>query len=265
MVTLNLYKPRMKLPESDYVVEKQSDLEDILQVLTPKFEGRWEIIVMDAKIKYVKEVLSKDDSPDWLTIHFYLNKAKLNEVIMVHPNFAPREKTRKEVFDELVASMKHLLDESARRALFKALGSNPEELRDVVEKLDKECKGVNISLKDVQSVVNYSKKVYASEVVNAFLLCERNRWKLYEKLVRELGQEYAYNAINKYVRNLLKDKNGYLSNLEVKNRIVSKVDAPLICYAYVIFSNTTNYKQLYCAMYSLENRCTASLRRMIVE
>ena len=158
--------------------------------------------------------------------------------------------------------MVHVIDESAKSALFKAVGSNVSELRDVVEKLDKECTTETITLKQVRSTVNYSKRVYASEVVNAFLVGDARRWKLYNDLVRELGSEITYYAMYKYVRNLLKSKQEYLLNKDVKQFVVKRLDAPLICYAYVLFANSTNYNQLPVILYSLENRSVKSLERI---
>lgn len=264
MIKLSLYNARVKLPNADYVLESQEDLEEILDVLTPKFEGTWDIIVIDAKIKFVKDFILADSTPDWVTINFYMNRAKLDEIVLIYPKYAPRVKTNKENFDELIASMKHLVDESARRALYKALGTDQIKLKEVLTKLDKECSGVSISLKDVQGTVSYSKKVYASEVINAFLLKDRNRWNLFDKLLKELGMEYAYNAMYKYVRKLLLEKNDYLHNKDVKMRIVSKVDAPLICYAYTMFSNSTNYKQLHCIMYGIDHRGQEAMERVLL-
>lgn len=264
MIKLSLYNSKVKLPNADYVLEEQNDLEDILNVITPKFSGSWEILVIDAKIKFVKDFIEEDNTPEWITINFYLNRAKLNEILLVYPKYAPREKTKKEYFNEMIASLNHLVDEPARKALYKALGSDTEKLKEVVTKLDKECNSVSISLKDVQSAVNYSKKVYASEVVNAFLLRDRYRWRLLNRLTRELGMEYAYHAVYKYVRKLLSEKNSYLQNNDVTNYVISRIDAPLICYTYVLFSNSTHYKQLYGLMYDIDNRGPKAIERILL-
>lgn len=262
MIELHLHKPKEKIPDADYVLEKTDKFFDIIKFLTPKFSGKWKIILIDPKLKFTKELLKDETIPDWIDVSIYVGQKKLTSVVLEFPKYQPKSKTRKEEFEDIIKTMNHVIDESAKRALFKALGSSSEELRDVVEKLDKECTQETITLKQVRNSINYVKRVYASDVVNAFLIGDARRWYLYNALVKELGMEISYYAIYKYVKTLLKEKSEYLQNKDVKQYIVKKIDAPLICYTYVLFANSNNYNQLYGLMYAIEHRSKESMERI---
>lgn len=262
MIELHLHKLKDKIPDADYVLEKTDKLFDIISFLTPKFSGKWKIILIDPKLKFIKELLRNESIPEWLDVSIYIGQKKLNSIVLDFPNYQPKAKTRKEEFDEIIKNLNHVIDESAKRLLFKALGSSLDELRDVVDKLDKECKQETITLKQVRNSVNFVKRVYASDVVNAFLIGDARRWNLYNALVKELGMEISYYAIYKYVKTLLKEKGEYLQNKDVKQYIIKKIDAPLICYTYVLFANSNNHNQLYGLMYAIEHRSKESMERI---
>lgn len=260
MISLVNNSSEGRLPDADYILEKTDKLFDIISLLTPKFEGKWEFILIDPKIKVIKELLSSRMIPEWIDINVYTTQKKIDEIVLEYPEYIPKQKTRKEMFNEVIATVNHVIDEAAKKALYAALSNKPSELQETLTKLDKECKGTSITLKQVQSVVNYTKRVYASDVLNAFLIGDARRWKLYNSLERELGTEIMYYAIRKQVHLLLQAKEDYLRNKDVKQFIVKRLDAPLICYTYVLFANSTNYNQLYGLMYSIEHRSKESLQ-----
>ena len=128
--------------------------------------------------------------------------------------------------------------------------------------MDVECETGEITYKQVQSEIHYTKVIYASDVLFSFLSNERQCWQLYHKLLHNLGMEYAYNALYKACKNYLADKDAYLQNKDVKNWRIKQVEAPMICYAYVLFANSTSYQQLPVIMYSIYNRAEKNLARM---
>lgn len=262
MISLVKYSSKVPIPDADYVLEKTEKFFDILGLLTPKFSGNWEFVLVDPKLKFVKELLKSNKVPDWVDIKLLLSQKKIEDVVIEYPEYQPKDKTRKELFDEMIIDLTHVIDEGAKRALLSALGSNPEELRNTLKKLDSECTSEKITLKQVQGAVNYTKRVYASDVINAFLLRDKRRWKLYNTLLSELGNEIAYYAMYKYVKVLMLEKENYLKNKDIKQFIVKRIDAPLVCYAYTLFANSSNHHQLYGILYALDNRCQLSLNRV---
>jgi hypothetical protein len=263
MISFEKYSSKTKIPDADYVFDKTDKLYDLLSLLTPKFKGNWLIILIDPKLKFVKDLIQNHNIPTWVNILIYLNSKKLEEVVVQHPDLQPKEKSKKETFNDMIGKLNHLIDKRAKATLFAALSVNMSDLEETLTKLDSECTGDTITYKQVQNVINYTKRVYASDVINAFLLGDARRWSLYNSIVQELGMEYSYYAMYKYVKGLLSAKGDYLQNKDVKQFVVKKIEAPRICYAYVLFANSTNYYQLYCILYSLEHRSDKSLHRFV--
>lgn len=262
MITLRQYSSKDTIPDCDYLLDKTDKFRDIVSILTPKFLGNWVIILLEPKIKFVSEILEDVTLPSWIDILVLLGKSKLNTIVMNYPAYAPKKRTSKEIIDDAVTNMNNLIDEQAKRILKEVYGLNEKELVNTLRQLDNECTSGTITAKQVKGLINFEKKVYASEVINAFLLHDRRRWSMYETLVHDLGLNYAYNALYSYVRKLIHEKSDFLLNRDFKNRILEKVDAPYICYVYQLFANSNNYNQLLAIMLSIDNRCYQSMERI---
>lgn len=259
MITLHEFNRKTKLPEADYIIEKTEKLQGIIDNLTPKFEGKWIFLIIDPKLKFVETLISGVEIPEWIHLELFMNQKKIEAVCLKHPKLQPKQVTKKDNFQEAIASVKHLVSKQAAKVLYQALGSNPSELENVLSQLDNDCPGDIITYKQVQSVINYTKQVYASDVLNAFMQGDINRWNLYNTLVHNVGKDIAYFAMYKYSKSLLLSKNDFLQNKDVKNYIVKRVDAPLICYVYTLFSNSSTSDQLICILNSIENRSSDRL------
>lgn len=259
MISLKLSKDKLDLSKADYVLDKTDKFYDMVRFLTPKFYGQWTFYLLDPTIKFVKDLLKDINIPAWIDVYIITNQKKIDEISLDYPDMVPKKQTKKEAFDMVVAGLTHLLDKSAARALFEAFKQKPDETTEAILKLDKETKELTITKKDIQGAITYTKPIYASEVMNAFLHGDANRWVLYNKLINELGESYAYYALRKYLKNLLHNKEQYLENKDYKYFIVQSVDSPTICYAYVLFANSTSPKQLYSIMWYLEHRGNSAL------
>ena len=263
MIQLVLRKPKTKLPEADYVLDNSEDILDLVKMLTPKFEGNWSILLIDPKLTLAKSLIENNTIPSYIDCFIYVNTTKLEKLVLDYPKLAPEKKSVKEAYKELLSGLKHLMDTKAMYELYNAIGPNLSELQEALTKLDNECDGPSITVKQVRNTFHYTKRVYASEVLAAFYRRDRFRWNKLEKLVRDLGESYAYNSLYKQVSNLLHEKNKYLHNEDTKLRIIEDVDAPLICYTYVLFANSKSYHNLYSIMYALDNRCKESLNNFM--
>lgn len=261
MIKLEAFNNKSKLPEADYVLDKSEKLLSLLEVLTPKFKGEWDILLVDPRIKEVKNLVDLDLIPDYVNCVLYLPQAKLDIVVMDYPKLAPKQKSNKEVYKEMISGLSHMIDKGAMWLIYNTIGSNLSSLQEAIDKLDKECEGTTITVKQVQNTFAVQKRVYASDVLRAFLVKDRYRWLKLNTLVRDLGQDYAYHAIYKQVRELLAQKDAYLHNEDTKGNVVQIVDAPFICYVYVLFANSTSWRNLYGIMYSIDHRNASTLER----
>lgn len=246
-----------KIPDADYVLDKTDHFLEILNVLTPKFTDKWLFVLLDPKISFVKDLLNNNSVPDWVDVLVFTSDKKIDTICLEFPKLQPRKVTKRETFDEVIAGLKHLVDATAQKTLYKAYLSNPTETVETLQKLDAEERS-SITLRDVQKNFILDRKVYASEVIDAFLLKETNRWAKYQFILKEIGMEITYYAMYKYVKKLVVNKNSYLQNQDVKLYSVKKIDAPLIAYAFLLFTNSSSYKQLPAIMYALDNRSKES-------
>lgn len=261
MIKLMLFKRKSKMPEADYVLDMFDKFLDLLVVLTPKFKGQWEIVLVDPKITESRRLIEEMSLPEYVDCTLLLPAPKLEAIAMDHPTLAPKPITPKDAYKGMIAGLKHMIDKNAMWMLYNAIGPHVELLQEALDKLDAECEGTSITTKQVQQAYVAQKRTYASEVIAAFLRKDRYRWTKLSSLTRDLGDEYAYNALYKQVRNLLKDKQAYLMNEDVKNRLVEQVDAPFICYAYTLFANSSSWRNLHAIMYAIDARSQDILER----
>lgn len=256
------YNAKLKLPPADLCLEEVSQLEKLLPNLSPKIEGTWHVQLINPTIKESKHLLDSLAIPKWIDVDVYIQQKKLEQVLLDFPEYMQKEKPFKEQAKELLADFKHIIDKKAFNVLVDAFRGNIADLQRTLIELDEECRGSTVTLKDVQTKVNYTKPVYASDVLDAFLLHQNNRWQLLNKLRQTLGDSYAYNALYKYSRTLLQNKAAFLRNEDVKLRVVKRIDAPSICYAYTLFRMSNNYLQLFGIFNALDNRGAEALERI---
>lgn len=262
MISLKEYNSKTRLPKADYVFEDVKTLSAVLPNLTPKIEGLWDMLLINPTIKECKQLLDSTVIPQWITLTVFLQNSKLENICLQYPQYQPKKVSFKEQAQTILSGITHTVDPKAFNVLLSAFRGNIVDLQATLELLDKECSTAVITLNEVQKRVNYQKPTYASEVMNAFLLKASNRWKLLNNLVQQLGEEFAYNALYKYVKSLLLDKEDYLHNKSVKNQIISRIDAPAICNAYVAFTLSSNYKQLRNVLQVIECRSLTNLNVM---
>lgn len=254
MITLHKMARGMSIPQADYVLEKPDKLLDIISNLTPKFQGKWEIILIDPKVSFTDNLVANNSIPDWIHVSVYMNTKKIDMLAIKYPELQPKDISKRDVFNSMLTELKHVIDEKAKHVLFDALSSNVDELKETLDRLDAECETSTITLKQVQQTIPHNKRVYASEVLNAFIYRDRFRWNLYNKLIKEIGQDMAFYAMRKYATKLLTEKEAYLRNEDVKNFRLGEIDAPTICYIYTLFANANNPNQLYNILYAIEYR-----------
>ena len=95
-----------------------------------------------------------------------------------------------EQIDSVISKINVMVDPKALKKLKNAYWNNIGDFTDACRLL--ETKVVDtITEQDVDKYVNYTKPIYASEVINSFLTAERGRWKKLHTLITELGESYA--------------------------------------------------------------------------
>lgn len=254
MIRLVQYKKKMAIQPNDYFIEKMKDIVYLAEILTPKFSGTYTIVFFDPSIVECKKLLDENILPEFIECYLYLNKAKLDKLLLDYPKLSPKQKSTWEVYQEMIGGMTNIISETAAKMLYKAIGANEVALEEALTKLDKECKTGVILPKDVQKNYLYTPRVYAADVLSAFMTHQKNRWQLFEKYHADCGDAVAYYALKKQVKAALADKVAYLNNEDVKRKNIRIIDAPYFCYAYAIFANSNSPADLGSLMIALERR-----------
>lgn len=264
MITFTLKKQNTKIPKQDYIFEKEELFLKLLDVLTPKFEGMWEIALINPEIRFVNEFLERTEELPHININIYLASSKMDAIMLKHPKLMPKRQTNKEAFLELVSSLKNDLSHTAAKYLYNACSGDVETATEVLQKLDTECTGGIINVEDVKNVYMLIRKpLYASTVYRAFMCNDRERWKLLDKLDKDIGTKFAYYALRKQSVQWLEEKSKYLMNEDTKNWNISDVDATYICFAYLCFVNSNAPEELYSVMHDIDTRGEKVLERRL--
>ena len=260
MIKIIEKKSKQKLPNSDYTFTTLEEYDLVLPYLTPKFGDNWLMQLIDPTIKEAKQLIDRG-VPHFIDMHIYLVKLKLDNVLLENPSLAPKEISNKEAFLNLVAELNHPIDDNAMWHVYKVFNRNLADIEDALQKLDVEAQGLTITLKQVTATFALTERIYTSQVIRAFIMQERWRWNKLDKLVAELGVDYAYYSMRKQVNALLKDKVAYLENGTYKNRAVETIDAVSIDKLVILFAYSNNPKELSSILHKYDTFSLESLER----
>lgn len=244
-----------RIRDADYLFEDVDKFKKLLPYLRKKIEGTWEIAILEPDIKSVREFADSESIPGYVTVSLYLDRHVAEQIASEKPKLFIKEKTAYEKYLDLISDMKILIEPKAAKELYQRVGTDKSKIPEYLQELSN-TSNEKITVNDVRKTVNDERRLYASDVVNAFLLKTRWRWSQYNKLVSNLGRDYAYFSMRKYISKLLEEKNDYLQNKDTTLRVVDKIDALSINLAYVLF-NTTKASELDTCMYLLDNKAKA--------
>lgn len=260
------------LKKADYTFEKLKDFEKILPYLYKKIEGSWEISLLRFDLKDILHVKEELIVPEYVHLNVYLAKDVMLKFLEKYPELKEKEKSNIEQYKELLASFPKTLTKKAISELYSRLHGNIKRIQETLQELAEKTQDKTvIDIKDINQVTIVNDTVYAKDVLYTFLLydCEkipkrghklsryryryRKPWDLYEKLVSELGTEYAFYAIRKQVDNLVADKIKYMHNEEYKEFAVEYVDVYALADLYQSF-HLYSYNALYVLMNEILRR-----------
>lgn len=260
MVKYLVYTSDTRVFDVDYLYEKEDKFLSVLPYLKRKIEGDWKIAILEPDIKFVRRTFDEQLVPEYVELALYMERSIAERIMIEKPQLAVKEKTAFEKYMDSISEMKILIRPDAAKELYRRVGTNKAKLPEYLLNLSQLSKG-EITVADVRREVADERTLYASDVVNSFLLHERWRWTRYEKFVKMLGRDYAYYAIRKYITKLLNEKNAYLRNEETSIRVIDKIDSVSVCAAFTIF-NTTRPEELDICMQMLDRN---ELRRVLYD
>lgn len=259
MIRLKKKTKNIVTSDADYVLEKFEKFDQLIDMLTPKFEGNWQIIMFDPKLTLIKDLVTIKKVPDWVDITIYTSEKKIENIVLEFPSLQPKEVTAKDRFEEIVKSVTTVITSDASKLLFNMFKQQPDEVEEVLRHLDKDPEVEKITKKELTKSIVYVKRTYVSDVLLAFIENDPRRWQLYSKVHAELGTDITYYAMYKYATKLLQEKSNFLKNEDVKIYAVRRIDAAIIDYIYILFANSTSSNQLITILHAIENRCKEML------
>lgn len=259
MVNYLVYTRDTRIRDVDYLLEDGDKFLKLLPYMRKKISGDWSVAILEPDIKFVRKIADMEDMPEYINLSLYMEKAVSEQIMSEKPRLLVKEKTAYEKYQDMIGEMKVLIDPKAAQALYRRVSTSKDKLPEYLQRLSSICEN-KITVADVVREVPDERRLYASDVINSFLLKTRWRWSQYNKLVSELGRDYAYFAMRKYVSRLLLDKNKFLNNEDTEIRLIDKLDSLSINLAFVLF-NTTKPEELDTCMYLLDNKDKA--RRLL--
>lgn len=260
MIKFLIYTKDTRIFDCDYIIEKPEKLLDLVPYLNKKIEGEWKIALLLPPIKFARRLTDDNIVPEYVQLSVYLERGVSEQLCSERPQLVVKQKTAYERFMDSIGEKQISITPKAAQELYHRVGTHKDKLDEYLVMLSEENEGREITQDVIRKQIPDERKVYASDVLLSFLVKDRNRWKKYNALVLNLGQEYAFYALRKYSNKLLHDKNRYLRNEDTEVRGIDKIDGFRISQAYILF-NTCKSSELDICMQLLDKR--ELMRRII--
>lgn len=253
-----------KFKDADYVFDDEDTCLQMMDRLTPKIGSAWIIYLVDPSLAFVRaHIADAKTIPDFVDCVVYVHASKMDSVFEMCPWAKLETLSMWDQFKQLVAELDHPMNKNAYSYLYNSIGPNYDELKEALEQLDTECEEDTITLAQVKKSYLYTKRIYARDVLEAFVGKRSNRWNTYSKYVKELGLEIAYYALRKQITTALIEKCKYLNNEQTKNKLALGVDAATLSYMYFVFNNSSSFYELPGLMYKIDNRTKSTVERIL--
>lgn len=254
MVELRQHRKDMDFSIYDYVFEDVDKFEKVLPYLLPKLEGSWKLLLVEPKMEHIRCYLDTSVIPSYIDLLITVDANQLEQLYLERPNLVEKERTPWDIYMDLIKQFPVPMEDKALRELYFRVGPKETDLAAALVELEQYD---YISMKVINKHFAPVQRVFASQVVRAFLLGRfRLGWTLLSKLETEIGSTVSFYAIRKYLRRLLKEKEQYLQNEDVKERIVEQVDGYTLILLYWLFETATSPNQLYPILQMFERRQT---------
>lgn len=196
---------------------------------------------------------------DCVNLKVYADANDINQFLLERPDVKTEKVSNYTLYQDLFKTIDCAFEPKAVSEIYQRAGPDVDNLKVALNDVISVSNGSYVTMADVNKVLLPNKRVYANEVIRAFIGSRRipYRWSLLNRIREELGDEYAFYSMFKYVRKLLANKNKYLINEEVASqfeRDVKEIDALTIDFTYATFMEYNDPKFLPAIFYKLERR-----------
>lgn len=233
---------------ADYVLEDYSKYTALYPYLYPKLKGDWFIVLVSIGIKDVRELLNT-------TIHSYLEIVVVESADVVEnlhnefPNIVELQKSTWDFYLECIATLPVTMDKGTVSALYKGIPHSRSVIKHTLDVLVDRCSEAGIvKMSDVKLVTSETQACYANQVVKSLFTNYKRFWRDFNRFEQDLGPEYAFYTLRKYVAKLVAEKSKYLQNHEYKDKNVELIDVYSIIYLHQRLQEAKSPKQLMCIL-----------------
>lgn len=259
-----------QFPYSDFIFEKYKDYIKVVPYLIPKIQGTWTVTLVDFTMEQMKEV-EASNLPSFVEIIAYM-KADLMEVFLQEfPKYTVNTKSSWDQMIEVIISKKLDATGKALKMLYNRCKGNADEIFRKLNDIEKIIpEGGMITEKEVDALVKEEDVIYSRDIILSLLLKgdkgipSRGNYlskfknadtiKLVDRFVSELGRNYAFYALRKYIKKLYDNKMKFIQNKDCKDeQVLKRIDVFTLAHALVCFE-MSNPKQLYVVLDEIERR-----------
>lgn len=197
--------------------------------------------------------------PECVNLRVYADANDIAQFSLERPDIKTEKVSNYTLYQELFKDIDVTFDPKAVSEIYQRAGPDIDNLKTALSDVLEVCNGNAVTMADVNKVLLPNRRVFASDVIRAFIgpRSVPYRWSLLNRLREDLGDDYAYYTLRKYIFRLLSNKNKYLINEEVAQRFerdVKGIDALTIDYAYSLFMEYNSPKLLSAIFFKLERR-----------
>lgn len=251
MVEVRKHQKDMDFGLYDTVWESAEDFKEVLPYLKPKLDGDWNLLIIEPKLDFVRLCLDTAFVPGYIHLVLSVEQSLLEQLYLERPQLLKKEKTRWDIYMDLIGTFPSGIDDKAMRELYYRVGPREDKLAEALKILEQYP---YVTIHEVNKHFAAVNRVWSNQVLRAFLLHQhRQAWRLLNMLEQEIGSVVAFYAMRKGIRRLFRDKQRYLHNEDTKERKIAEYSVYDIILLYWLFE-TAVPEQLYPILYMFERR-----------
>lgn len=220
----------------DYIFKKIEEFEQVVPYLYLPLSGVYRVALVTTNIDNVLDIIQNEQKYSNLALTIFMEEQAMDKVASYVPeaNFEQSINTY-QMFVDLVAE-RHLLFE--RHLLYKVYRSIDHNLIEMMNVLDeivmKFGSEIEITEKQVSTIIAINDIVYPRQVIMKFIEMDIYRWRLYNKCIKQLGNDIMIGSFVKSLKDFVKAKTRYLKTGQ-GNKYIREMNTSNLAIAYRIF------------------------------
>ena len=253
MYKLVPYKKSTVFPVCDYVFKTFEAFYKIADLLTVPLTGRYVICVITDKQDEITEFVKKQNLYEHLIVNIYAPATLINYMVMYNNRLKVDDKESPfDTFQELISKYNLLLEKNLISLFYASIEHDFSSMESAVRLTVNEFgKNTVVTEKMLGSLFILNKTVYPRQVLLSYLRCDRWRASKLKKCVESVGEQVAFYACRKNIKDIFDAKINYFKTGQATDLIKSlNTERVLLMYRILVvepcsFKNLTISLNLY--------------------